>query len=193
MYARTECLGEGIAFTWANWLLSVNATTGADVIEQNAGCKPDPRRILQIIIRARRQTVSNLIKPNNGFSKSANGFRHHQPASLLIKKKSLPDLSLQSKHFSSTSRRVIRLQQRCNLDSHRDDAYTSFWTQAAISCTARCRFCERETRCPLQLRIACCNFQQRPSIEFANWRGRWRRPCVECAFNSYTSNDLTVC
>jgi hypothetical protein len=67
-----------------------------------------------------------MFEPNKVFGKSANGFRQHQPASLLIKKKGSPDISLQSKHFSSTPRRVIRLQQRCNLDSHRDDAYTSF-------------------------------------------------------------------
>ena len=28
------------------------------------------------------------------------------------------------------------------------------------------------------------------SIEFAIWRGRWRRPCVECAFYSHTRIGL---
>ncbi|HEY0491209.1 MAG TPA: hypothetical protein VGD30_16990, partial [Telluria sp.] len=30
------------------------------------------------------------------------------------------------------------------------------------------------------------------SIEFAIWRGRWRRPCVKYRFNSYTSRGLTA-
>ena len=30
------------------------------------------------------------------------------------------------------------------------------------------------------------------SIEFAFWRGRWRRPCVKYRFNSYTSRGLTA-
>jgi hypothetical protein len=63
-------------------------------------------------------------------SKSANEFRHHQPASLPIlvsDGQSCRTLSLQSKHFRPTSWRVIRLQQRCNLDSRRDGAYTSFF------------------------------------------------------------------
>jgi hypothetical protein len=30
------------------------------------------------------------------------------------------------------------------------------------------------------------------SIKFANWRGWWRRPCVECAFYSYTRNGFVT-
>ena len=43
------------------------------------------------------------------------------------RKKSSPDISLFSKHSSPTPLRVIRLQQRCNLDSHRGGAYTSLF------------------------------------------------------------------
>jgi hypothetical protein len=50
-----ECLGEGTALTWANQLLSVNATTGANEVEQDAECAPEPRRTLRIIVRARRR------------------------------------------------------------------------------------------------------------------------------------------
>ena len=60
-----------------------------------------------------------------------------------------------SKQSIPAALRVIRLQQRCNLDSRRD---------------VRTRF----------------------SIEFAIWRGRWRRPCVKYRFNSYTSRGLTA-
>ena len=60
-----------------------------------------------------------------------------------------------SKQSNPAAMRVIRLQQRCNLDSRRD---------------VRTRF----------------------SIEFAIWRGRWRRPCVKYRFNSYTSRGLTA-
>ena len=68
----------------------------------------------------------------------------------------LAGLILTSKQSSSTSLRAIRLQQRCNLDSHRDDAYTSFQSNLQI------------------------------------WRGRWRRPCVECAFYSHTNSGFVT-
>ena len=47
------------------------------------------------------------------------------------RKKSSPDISLFSKHSSPTPLRVIRLQQRCNLDSHRGGAYTSLFLEAS--------------------------------------------------------------
>jgi hypothetical protein len=99
MYARTESLGAGIALSWANRLLRFSASTGADAVTQHAGRKPFQRRILQMTIRARRRAVCSLIKPNKRFDKSADGFRLHQPASLLINKKSLPDISIQSKQL----------------------------------------------------------------------------------------------
>ncbi|MFI4941126.1 MAG: hypothetical protein ACHP7O_12395 [Burkholderiales bacterium] len=83
-----------------------------------------------MMLRARRRLVSSLVEPHSTLvqqKKRQKGFDTiNQQASFLIRNKSLPDLSLQSKHSSSTFLRVIRLQQRCNLDSRRDDAYTSF-------------------------------------------------------------------
>lgn len=64
-------------------------------------------------------------------------YRHHQPASRsnpIFGQTSLPDIILtKTRHFSSTSLRAIRSQQRCNLDARRGAAYTSYlWTLPAL-------------------------------------------------------------
>ena len=52
-------------------------------------------------------------------------------------------------------------------------------------------------RTPIRLQQRCnldslSTVRTRFSIEFAIWRGRWRRPCVKYRFNSYTSRGLTA-
>lgn len=151
MYARAECLREGIALVCGR----------RNMRDSHNGAR---MRLIRMpaarIIRAARiervgrgigQRAANMsqithwIQRNRQTGEATTSTSKHP-----LSRKCLPDLSLQFKQSCPTSVRAIRLQQRCNPDARLDGAYTSF---------------------PPNLQI---------------WRGWWRRPCVECAFYSYT-------
>lgn len=104
---------------------------GADVTETDAERAQHPHRAFRPGRygpgRAQRQAASIVMEPGESWrsAKSANRGQSHQPASNLIQACS-PDISLVFKQSCPTSMRAIRLQLRCNPDSHKDDAYTSF-------------------------------------------------------------------
>lgn len=71
--------------------------------------------------------MSNLVEPNKTWVQ-----QNRQTAFNTINQQasvtpvSLPDLSIQSKQSGPAFMRAVRLQQRCNLDSRKNDAYTFF-------------------------------------------------------------------
>lgn len=122
---------------------------GADGIDTNAECAHRPRCANRTGRdrpgRAQRQAAKSLMEPNKTWSpaKSANKSQPHQPASIL-REECLPDISLKFKQSFPTPMRLIRLQQRCNLDSRKGGAYTSFHricNSARPMETPLCRMC----------------------------------------------------
>ena len=91
-----------------------------------------------------------------------------------------------SKQSNPASCTATRLQLRCNPGSHRNVR-----TRLEILEIRRCAFA-LSLRC--RDTAAACDGLGIPffSIEFAFWRGRWRRPCVKYRFNSYTCRGLTA-
>ena len=123
-------------------------------------------------------------------SRAASAFRHvlqqllqhHQPASCtdpLLGQPSLPDIILtDTKQFSSTSSRVIRSQLRCDPDARRAAAHKTF--------------IYRRRRHPLRESARQCLCGCVPPSNLRYWRGRWRRPCVECTIYSDTRADSVI-
>lgn len=128
-------LEEGIAFNVRKRGTSAQEPQrGADVTETDAERAQHPHRAFRPGRygpgRVQRQAASNVREPSKSWhsSKSANRGQPHQPASNLLQACS-PDISLEFKQSCPASMRAIRLQLRCNPDSHKDDAYTSFGYQ----------------------------------------------------------------
>ena len=130
MYARTESLGEGIALWFDRSAQERWSPTGRGY--NRAGCRVRAKAAPCISNNPSAAVTVNggeqlgLAKQNIGFSRIGKQVSTTSTSKLPCNMASWPDLSLQSKQSCSTSLRVIRLQQRCNLDSRRDGAYTSF-------------------------------------------------------------------
>ena len=109
---------------------SAEATTGRGY--NRAGCRvradaaPCISNTPSAAVTGKSGEQLGLAKQNIGFSRIGKQVSTTSTSKLPCNMASWPDLSLQSKQSCSTSLRAIRLQQRCNLDSRRSDAYTSF-------------------------------------------------------------------
>ena len=95
-----------------------------------------------------------------------------------------------SKQSNPASCAATRLQLRCNPGSHRN-------VRTRLGIPPNPLRVRIVARVPCVCHRHCCRWRRffgTPffSIEFAFWRGRWRRPCVKYRFNSYTSRGLTA-
>ena len=134
MYAWSECLREGIAFSVRRRGTSAQEPQqGADVTETDADCTRHPSRAIRpghhVPGRMQRQAASIVMEPNKSWGSANRQTRSTTSTSEHPFKACSPDLSLIFKQSCPASMRVVRLQLRCNPDSHKDDAYTSFGRQ----------------------------------------------------------------
>jgi hypothetical protein len=72
------------------------------------------------------QAVINLVEPKKQVRQNRQTAFDTINQQAFFKQASLPDFILTIQQSSSTFMRVIRLHQRCNLESRRSAAYTSF-------------------------------------------------------------------
>ncbi|MGH8809704.1 MAG: hypothetical protein ACREX0_17665 [Noviherbaspirillum sp.] len=115
-----NCLGVRLRST--NTYAALEPQRGADGIDTDAG------RFIRVaqIERSVRQRAAKLSQTKHGVQQNWQTVVNHINQQASPMGACLPELSLTFKQSYPTPMRATRLQQRCNPDARKDDAYTSF-------------------------------------------------------------------